>query len=137
MFNWIIDYFRLKRELESQQESPENVSQQTEISSEDPSAPGSSRRRHHRRRRQQDSESSGGNSGNDNEDRRRRRAARRAERLRRMNSSPPSSTISNLVGSNAGTHLATDHEDTSEGAVHCFQVRKLYLNDFTEKKCRK
>ena len=123
---------KLKRELESQQESPENIPnsevKQTEVLSEDPSAPGSSRRRtHHRRRRQQDSESSA--NSNDNEDRRRRRAARRAERLRRMNSSPPSSntTISNLVGSNSNgsatntTHLATDHEDTTEGAVHCFQ----------------
>ena len=119
---------RLKRELESQQESPENVptSQQTEVAvPEDPpvgTGETQRRHRHHRRRRQQDSESSA--NSNDNEDRRRRRAARRAERLRRMNSSPPSSsTISNLVGSNAnaGTHLATDHEDTSEGAVHCFQ----------------
>ena len=123
---------KLKRELESQQESPENIPNSevkpTEVLSEDPSAPGSSRRRtHHRRRRQQDSESSA--NSNDNEDRRRRRAARRAERLRRMNSSPPSSntTISNLVGSNSNgsatntTHLATDHEDTTEGAVHCFQ----------------
>ena len=78
----------------------------------------SSRRHHHRRRRNPDSDSS-----STDEERRRRRAARRAERLRRLNSSPPT-TISNILGGTPGTHLATDHEDTSEGAVHCFQVVK-------------
>lgn len=102
---------RLKRELQSQQESPGTGETQR-------------RHRHHRQRRQQDSESSANSNDYEDSRRRRRRAARRAERLRRMNSPPPSSsTISNLVGSNAnaGTHLATDCEDISEGAVHWFQ----------------
>ena len=62
------------------------------------------------------------------ERRRRRRAARRAERLRMASTlasptaSVTSNPISNILGStNPGTHIATDHEDTSEGAVHCFQ----------------
>ncbi len=60
-------------------------------------------------------------SADDHERRRQRRAARRAARLRRLNSSPPPASMSSMLGTGPGTHLATDHEDTTEGAVHCFQ----------------
>ncbi len=80
-----------------------------------------SRRRTNRNRRQRhQNDGSTETNETDGEQKRRRRAARRAERMRRLNSSPPSS-ISNIIGGAPGTHLATDHEDTSEGAVHCFQ----------------
>lgn len=61
------------------------------------------------------------------ERRRRRRAARRAERERRNSTTtaPPNAPnavgVATIFGQGQGTHIATDHEDTTEGAVHCFQ----------------
>ena len=101
---------RLKRELETSSSTNEALT---------------SHRPHQRRRRPtgQDSEM----TEEEAERRRRRRAARRAERLRMASTlasptaSVTSNPISNILGSTPGTHIATDHEDTSEGAVHCFQ----------------
>ncbi|KAK6621304.1 hypothetical protein RUM43_011610 [Polyplax serrata] len=36
-------------------------------------------------------------------------------------SSLPLVALASVVSSNSGTHLATSHDDTSQGAVHCFQ----------------
>jgi hypothetical protein len=36
-------------------------------------------------------------------------------------SAPLAALASVMAGSGAGTHIATSHDDTSEGAVHCFR----------------
>lgn len=41
----------------------------------------------------------------------------------------PNSLLAELV-SKPGTHVATCHDDTTEGAVHCFQVRNFF-REFT------
>ena len=103
---------------------PELIRLRRELESNANEAMASRRPHHSRRKRPHESEM----TEEEAERRRRRRAARRAERLRMASTlasptaSVTSNPISNILGStNPGTHIATDHEDTSEGAVHCFQ----------------
>ena len=68
----------------------------------------------------------------DEESRRERRRRRRAARRERSSSSGSNNqqqqqhqnvanALANIFGQGPNTHIATDHEDTTEGAVHCFQ----------------
>ena len=112
--------FRLKRELEANNDSTSTP----EAANSTSSTRRTTTNQQHRRRRPQESEM----TEEEAEMRRRRRAARRAERLRMASTvasptaSVTSNPISNILGTTPGTHIATDHEDTTEGAVHCFQV---------------
>ena len=36
-------------------------------------------------------------------------------------SGPPATVLENIVGGSSNQHIATSHQDTTEGAVHCFQ----------------
>ena len=110
----------MKRELEANNDSTSTP----EAANSTSSTRRTTTNQQHRRRRPQESEM----TEEEAEMRRRRRAARRAERLRMASTvdsptaSVTSNPISNILGTTPGTHIATDHEDTTEGAVHCFQV---------------
>lgn len=52
---------------------------------------------------------------------RRRHSSKGSAHSSIRSSVPPAAVLENIVVSQSNKHIATSHQDTTEGAVHCFQ----------------